>query len=210
MSDDLDLYSPSGALVAVNPAGSEWQPILHISNQVVLYNPTSHALSIRRHSPPPEGTLARTHARCPYCHRSITPDSRRHHDDDDVEDFVEDIERASNRAANYFQLLEIANESSNPASPASGGSSAAPSAGPSTFRAENMAEGYFKAFFQEVCRLGMGANGSVYLCQVSGDFHAVGVPTPTACSTARSGWELSWYVRVPLLSHFAPIACIGM
>ena len=122
---------------------------------------------------------------------------------------MEDIERASNRAANYFQLLEIANESSNPASPASGGSSAAPSAGPSTFRAENMAEGYFKAFFQEVCRLGMGANGSVYLCQVSGDFHAVGVSTPTACSTACSGRELSWYVRVPLLSLFNSIACIG-
>jgi hypothetical protein len=29
-----------------------------------------------------------------------------------------------------------------------------------------MAEGYFKAFFQEEYRLGMGANGSVYLCQV--------------------------------------------
>lgn len=28
-----------------------------------------------------------------------------------------------------------------------------------------MAEGYFKAFFQEEYRLGMGANGSVYLCQ---------------------------------------------
>jgi hypothetical protein len=29
-----------------------------------------------------------------------------------------------------------------------------------------MAEGYFKAFFKEEYRLGMGANGSVYLCQV--------------------------------------------
>jgi hypothetical protein len=29
-----------------------------------------------------------------------------------------------------------------------------------------MAEGYFKAFFQEEARLGMGANGSVFLCQV--------------------------------------------
>ena len=77
-------------------------------------------------------------------------------------------ERVSSRAANYFQLLEIANESSRPASPASaGGTSSGSSAGPSAFRADNMAEGYFKAFFQEVCRLGMGANGSVYLCQVS-------------------------------------------
>ena len=29
-----------------------------------------------------------------------------------------------------------------------------------------MAEGYFKTFFQEEFKLGMGANGSVFLCQV--------------------------------------------
>ena len=34
------------------------------------------------------------------------------------------------------------------------------------FPADKMAEGYFKTFFQEEYRLGMGANGSVYLCQV--------------------------------------------
>jgi hypothetical protein len=34
------------------------------------------------------------------------------------------------------------------------------------FTPESMAEGYFKAFFQEEARLGMGANGSVFLCQV--------------------------------------------
>lgn len=165
MSGNPDTYPPSGALVAVTPAGPEWQPILHVSNQVVLYNPTSHALSIRTHSPqPPEtGTLARhAHARCPYCHRSISPDPRRPHESDE-DDLEENLRRASNRAANYFQLLEIANETSRPASPISGGGS--PTRG--AFRAENMAEGYFKAFFQEVCRLGMGANGSVYLCQVS-------------------------------------------
>ena len=167
MSDDLDTYSPTGALVPLSPADPEWQPILHVSNQVVLYNPTSHALSIRTHSPPPSGPLARHgHARCPYCHRSISPDhgrSREHDSDDDVE---ESLGRASNRAANYFQLLEIANETSRPASPDNGGSPPRSSTG-SAFRAENMAEGYFQAFFQEVCRLGMGANGSVYLCQVS-------------------------------------------
>ena len=166
MSDDLDTYSPSGALIAITPADPEWQPILHVSNQVVLYNPTSHALSIRTHSPqPPEtGTLARhAHARCPYCHRSISPDPRRPREPDD-DDLEESLGRASNRAANYFQLLEIANETSRPASPISNGGS---SSNRGAFRAENMAEGYFKAFFQEVCRLGMGANGSVYLCQVS-------------------------------------------
>ena len=34
------------------------------------------------------------------------------------------------------------------------------------FPAEKMAEGYFKTFFQEEHKLGMGANGSVFLCQV--------------------------------------------
>ncbi|OBZ78055.1 putative serine/threonine-protein kinase iksA [Grifola frondosa] len=37
--------------------------------------------------------------------------------------------------------------------------------GQGAFRAENMAEGYFKAFFKEEYRIGMGANGSVFLCQ---------------------------------------------
>ena len=36
-----------------------------------------------------------------------------------------------------------------------------------TFAPGTMAEGYFNAFFKEEYRLGMGANGSVFLCQVS-------------------------------------------
>jgi len=36
----------------------------------------------------------------------------------------------------------------------------------SAFPTDKMAEGYFKAFFQEEYKLGMGANGSVFLCQV--------------------------------------------
>ena len=34
------------------------------------------------------------------------------------------------------------------------------------FPSDKMAEGYFKTFFQEEYKLGMGANGSVFLCQV--------------------------------------------
>ncbi|PIL27569.1 transporter [Ganoderma sinense ZZ0214-1] len=174
MSDDLDTSSPTGALVALSPADPEWQPILHVSNQVVLYNPTSHALSIRTHSPPPSGPLARHgHARCPYCHRSISPNHGRSREHDSDDDFEQSLGHTSNRAANYFQLLEIANETSRPASPASGDSSPRPSTG-SAFRAESMAEGYFQAFFQEVCRLGMGANGSVYLCQHVLDGNSLG------------------------------------
>jgi hypothetical protein len=35
------------------------------------------------------------------------------------------------------------------------------------FGEDSMAQGYFTAFFKEEKRLGMGANGTVYLCQVS-------------------------------------------
>ena len=66
------------------------------------------------------------------------------------------------RATDYFRLLEVANEaSSRPASPLPGTHDSERS-----FQAEKMAEGYFKAFFKEEYKLGMGANGSVFLCQV--------------------------------------------
>lgn len=69
---------------------------------------------------------------------------------------------SQSRASNYFQLLAIANESSRPSSPPPLGNGDRAS----TFPREAMADGYFKAFFQEEYRLGMGANGSVFLCQV--------------------------------------------
>ncbi len=76
MFDDTAHSSPSSAIVALEPLEPEWQPILHASNQVVLYNPTSHALSIQRRSPTPRAaTVVRrvlTVGRCPYCHRSIS------------------------------------------------------------------------------------------------------------------------------------------
>ncbi|CDO70618.1 hypothetical protein BN946_scf184748.g15 [Trametes cinnabarina] len=166
MLDEMDPPSPTGALVALGPVDPEWQPILHVQNQVVLYNPTSHALSIQTHSRPATQSLTRGGI-CPYCHRALSSrdDLDRHGEEGSIGSDVEDIERTSDIAPNYFQLLEMANESSRPSSPTSAPASEAPSDGPSAFRADNMAEGYFKAFFQEVCRLGMGANGSVYLCQ---------------------------------------------
>jgi hypothetical protein len=135
----------SQALVAVD---QEWRPILQASNQVVLYNPTSHALTIR---PSTRKRLPSTSV-CPYCNRSMPLDE----EDSDFD--------AEDRAANYFQLLEVSNETySRPSTPPpiphqEGGDGG-------TF-AETMAQGYFKTFFREEHRLGMGANGSVFLCQV--------------------------------------------
>ncbi|KAJ7695341.1 hypothetical protein B0H17DRAFT_1198583 [Mycena rosella] len=141
MSDETEpLESPHGALVALVPSEhADWQPIFHVSNQVVLYNPTSHALSIRHSSNFPP----RARRPCPYCKQALPDDFR---PDSELEDEAVD-EEASFRASNYFQLLAIANETtSRPSTPPT------PSETQSrrnTFPAEAMAEGYFKAFFQE-------------------------------------------------------------
>lgn len=160
--------SPIRAVVALVPAADpDWQPILHAPNQVVLYNPTSHAVTIRQSLNVPE----KPHPPCPYCKQTLPlgfePDT-----DVIVDDSFETLDSDPayfSRANDYFQLLEIANEtSSRPSSPepieARGveGDSRSRSA----FPAEKMAEGYFKSFFQEEYKLGMGANGSVFLCQV--------------------------------------------
>lgn len=158
--------SQTQALVPVIPMESTWHPILHRSNQVVLYNPTSHALAIR-HAPPAPPSV------CPYCNRPLLqqqPDSPRLHIHGG-EPLESDSEAHSTRASNYFQLLAIANETSSrpstpPLHPHRTVSDDQGRRSSSAFPAEAMAEGYFQAFFQEECRLGMGANGSVFLCQV--------------------------------------------
>ncbi len=161
-NDDAD-HSQLGALV--RPDLGAWRTILQASNQVVLYNPTSHALSVdlRAKSHPPTRN-------CPYCNQALPTDFDSHDDEANDESWNWDPAHQA-RAANYFQLLELSNEtSSRPASPPPvevGGTSTPRSrSNGRTFPAEAMAEGYFKAFFQEEYKLGMGANGSVFLCQV--------------------------------------------
>lgn len=136
--------------VAVPSADQGWRTILQAQNQVVLYNPTSHALSIRpsvvQQDHLPDTSL------CPYCNRPLPTDNSGGED-------------AQNRASNYFQLLEVSNEAfSRPSTPHTIEPTSAPET--FTFAAGTMAQGYFNTFFEEECRLGMGANGSVFLCQV--------------------------------------------
>ncbi|KAG6872095.1 hypothetical protein C0995_013019 [Termitomyces sp. Mi166 len=150
--------SPNRAVVALVPAEHEhWQPVLHVSNQVVLYNPRSHALSIRKsnnfsHVP---------RESCPYCKQTLPAGFEPELDDDDI-DALDSDPAYHSRASDYFQLLAASNEaSSRPSTPPPVMQEPSTSA----FPAEKMAEGYFKAFFQEEMKLGMGANGSVFLCQ---------------------------------------------
>ena len=225
---------PSAALVPLSPFDPAWRPILHVSNQVVLYNPTSHALTIHSSHPHAPARPRRRPRMCPYCARPLPPGFARAREDGrefgidmdmnmnmdmdmdmDMDDSDLDIdidvgydvdafEDEVSRAPNYFQLLEVANETaSRPGTPppyrvgaaraASASSSSASSRSSSSaprslldeheggdaeerrsggwgagggLRPGSMAEGYFNAFFKEEARLGMGANGSVYLCQV--------------------------------------------
>jgi len=220
--------SSSRSILAVQPISYEeqqqWQPILHASNQVVLYNPRSHALSIASTSN--SATLASgvvvarrqrreeaaaSVATCPYCKQNLPPGFRgfdrhghgaqevdgepgweeyEHLDSSEEEEGIETVAGGTmdpaiqSRASDYFRLLAIVNEtSSRNASPGSTGyrdegrrsrsrSSSRRDRTPDNrstggaFPAEKMAEGYFKTFFQEEYKLGMGANGSVFLCQV--------------------------------------------
>ncbi|KAF9482726.1 kinase-like protein [Pholiota conissans] len=212
--------APSARFGGTTPELDEgqWQPILHSSNQVVLYNPRSHALSITAASSSetvlPGVVVARRQRResdraaraigttCPYCKQTLPTDFSGFHSseshveeeggdeiegrwEENVDSSPDEYEEVTNsdpayhsRASDYFRLLAIANETS----------SRRPSRSPSPYRvdngratstlptdenrsttgafpAEKMAEGYFKTFFQEEYKLGMGANGTVFLCQ---------------------------------------------
>lgn len=156
MFDESQPASPNQPVVALAPLEPEWQPIFQASNQIVLYNPTSHALSITKSSGPLDFSGS---SLCPYCHRPLPSGFDRN----GSSHTIRSDSGSYSRASNYFQLLAAANQtSSRPSSPplTSGNGSRH-----GAFPPETMAEGYFKAFFQEEYRLGMGANGSVYLCQ---------------------------------------------
>ncbi|KAJ3988912.1 kinase-like protein [Lentinula detonsa] len=151
------MSNSSISTAALVPIDSEWRPIFHDSNQVVLYNPTSHALSIKPRPP------------CPYCKQPIPLG------------FESPFGQATaeHQASNYFHLLAIANESTSSPSTRASSPRTSPrvveptmemedarenNRGRTVFPAGTLAEGYFNAFFKEECKLGMGANGSVYLC----------------------------------------------
>jgi hypothetical protein len=137
--------SSSADFQLVSEAPTQWRPILQHSTQIVLYHPTSHALTIRPALAPPSPSPHHP-AHCPYCARPF----------DEPQPDV-----ASARAPNYFQLLQIANAAaSRPPTPPLADAAPPPRAGAGT------AEGYFEAFFVQVRRLGMGAGGTVFLCQV--------------------------------------------
>lgn len=146
---------------------SLWRRIYTASNAVVLYNPTSHALAVRNQVGERDLSDEQRHLEtsnssiCPYCRQkiqvSLEPDAG------------SDERLGTSRAPNYFHLLSLANDansrpSSRPSTPISAEQRTYDEG--NAFPVESIAQGYFSTFFKEEYRLGMGANGSVYLCQV--------------------------------------------
>ncbi|KAF5363039.1 hypothetical protein D9758_012639 [Tetrapyrgos nigripes] len=189
------------SLVPIESA-AEWRPIFHdsLNNQVVLYNPSSHALSIRpavHHQRPPHvqphpQPLPPPHTRCPYCRRPLPTGFRDYEDDYDYNGYDYNEYDGRTRTSNYFNILAIANRTaSEPSSSVPSSRSPSPQpylssppspslqthtphdengdctyySDPTAFPPNSMAEGYFDAFFRVEKKLGMGANGSVFLCQ---------------------------------------------
>ena len=157
--------TPQQALISVSQVpvpASAWHPILEASGQLVLYNPTSHALSITQHSlPPSDSSRSHDHARerCPYCSQVLPTDVRLFSRNRGEEDHPNDGRRHTRRAPNYFQLLELANlegsprRSSPPQLPQNGEAPQAEEV-PTGFLKGSMAQGYFSAFFREERRIG--------------------------------------------------------
>ncbi|KXN86651.1 Serine hydroxymethyltransferase 4 [Leucoagaricus sp. SymC.cos] len=170
MSDDSTPSSPSRGVIALHSnSEQDWEPILHSSNQVVLYNPKSHALSISRFS----NNLSVQNNACPFCKRALPEGFE--HDPSEHDDFEEADPIHQTRKPDYFRLLSIANESiSGPPPLTDHGDSEQAGESSKAFPPNTMAEGYFKRFFQEEYKLGMGANGSVFLCQHMLDGNSLG------------------------------------
>lgn len=148
--------------VPVPVPASAWRPILEASDQLVLYNPTSHALSITQHSLP-SSTSSRGHdhagQRCPYCSQFLPANVRLFSHNEGEEEHLNDGRRHTRRAPNYFQLLELANTESyprpSPPQPLPQNREAPqPEEAPTGFHKGSMAQGYFTAFFREERRIG--------------------------------------------------------
>ncbi|KAG9000808.1 putative serine/threonine-protein kinase iks1 [Tulasnella sp. 427] len=150
MSTD-DVPAPTSPRLSLVPVSQidripGWQPILEASNQVVL-RPLHEDIA---------ANLATS---------SSPSDFQRHGHHTDPH----------SRVPNYFQLLAQANESSRPTTPGPYGAHQSTSTSSVYLEAEpdvetlfagnSMAQGYFTAFFREKQRLGMGANGTVLLCE---------------------------------------------
>ncbi|BEI98504.1 hypothetical protein CcaverHIS631_0308030 [Cutaneotrichosporon cavernicola] len=174
-----------------SPDSRSWTPIGETSNQLIVYHASSHAIQVvphPRHDPshpsssnqlrvlPTQVTKAKPARlnppsesdKCPLCGHDRFPFAQSAHDSPLSSDYDEAAE------GHYFRVLERAHESSRPGTPVSARpdrSTHSPSSTP-TGRGERLpnedasdlpAMGYYRRFFKEERRLGIGAEGSVFL-----------------------------------------------
>lgn len=154
------------------------------SNGVVLGRRSSAV--VKRNSPevPPEGL-------CPYCYRPIPKDPATYPDsgpsasvsplytDDPTDSIIrpeweqpEPQGTGLHHIKPYFQILEQSVDGSRASTPVQDPDDARRFTRESTTPGQQerrSVEGYYSRFFIEEKRLGMGAEGTVYLCQVSPD-----------------------------------------
>lgn len=174
MIDDED---PSRNMVGTEELGQDWRPIGHTSNQLVLYHPASHALRVRTQPPsPPRSTFPSNLVRANDALRRRSPDSatrplcllcRQPVPRNGLGEVA-----AISGMDSYFQTLEHVHSESESFSQGMGVDDLLNSPQTDSSNEENLsATGYYARFFQEVRKLGMGAEGSVYLAvhHIDGD-----------------------------------------
>ncbi|WOO77793.1 putative serine/threonine-protein kinase iksA [Vanrija pseudolonga] len=169
-----------------------WTPIGETSHQLIVYHPPSHAIQVVPHprrssqsgvpstsrlrllSPEESASIAgdppTSQPCCPLCGQDLPTElpTISQQADDSVQ-YDRDSEHGE---AQYFRVLERAHELSRPGTPVSNSHQRISRSESSTFRNPSRDEidpsdlpamGYYQRFFKENRRLGIGAEGSVYL-----------------------------------------------
>ncbi|UOH80588.1 hypothetical protein LQV05_003244 [Cryptococcus neoformans] len=173
----IDIEDPSRDMAGAGELEQDWRPIGHTSNQLVLYHPASHALRVRIQPPSsPRSTFPSNIVRAndalkrrspdlatrPLCLLCRQPVSR---------NGLGEVAAISGMDS-YFQTLEHVHSESESFSEGMGIDNLlnAPQMGMSN-EENSSATGYYVRFFKEVRKLGMGAEGSVYLAvhHIEGD-----------------------------------------
>ncbi|OXG28327.1 other/IKS protein kinase [Cryptococcus neoformans Ze90-1] len=173
----IDNEDPSRDMAGAGELEQDWRPIGHTSNQLVLYHPASHALRVRIQPPSsPRSTFPSNIVRAndalkrrspdlatrPLCLLCRQPVSR---------NGLGEVAAISGMDS-YFQTLEHVHSESESFSEGMGIDNLLNAPQMGTSNEENSsATGYYVRFFKEVRKLGMGAEGSVYLAvhHIEGD-----------------------------------------
>ncbi|CAK9780707.1 unnamed protein product [Cutaneotrichosporon oleaginosum] len=179
---------PQPQLYPGSPDSRAWTPIGETSNQLIVYHPPSHAIQVLPHprSTPSHSSSSRQLRILPTASSDTKPDRLNDpdkcplcgHERMSISQVGDDLPPRSDQEGtaegHYFRVLERAHESSRPGTPSSARRGGSPHSHPATpprngdycpdEDSSNLpAMGYYRRFFKEERRLGIGAEGSVFL-----------------------------------------------